>query len=274
MRKKEISEKEVRTQIKQADKRAKEIWANADFALSLYNKGASIEDISLVTGWDNQFVARRIKMAQAFPQEVRTLSIPIDVYDQSSEYPDPQRMVELAWENNWHKNDLKNNRERSFIPENPVQPPRKTPLEIALDIDDEGMTTARRLYLFLELNPANYSKWVRRHVEENIFAELDKDYFPLILQYERDISAFEAKQIPRDYKITSNFAKKLAMVSYSIKGEEVRDYFIAIEQKVKALANGEINPQIGNWILDSVDQFGKNMPRVTKDRVIRFAKGA
>ena len=35
----------------------------------------------------------------------------------------------------------------------------QTPIEIALKIDENGMTTASQLYSFLELNPSNFSKW-------------------------------------------------------------------------------------------------------------------
>ena len=37
----------------------------------------------------------------------------------------------------------------------------RTPIEIALDIDSEGMTTARKLYEFLELDSRNYSSGAR-----------------------------------------------------------------------------------------------------------------
>ena len=33
----------------------------------------------------------------------------------------------------------------------------QTPIEIALGIDENGMTTARKLYAFLELDSRNYS---------------------------------------------------------------------------------------------------------------------
>lgn len=33
----------------------------------------------------------------------------------------------------------------------------KTPIEIALQIDKDGMTTASKLYAFLELNPSNFA---------------------------------------------------------------------------------------------------------------------
>ena len=48
---------------------------------------------------------------------------------------------------------------------------RLTPIEIALGIDNEGRTTATKLYDFLELNPSNYSKWFRKNILENEFAE-------------------------------------------------------------------------------------------------------
>ncbi len=36
----------------------------------------------------------------------------------------------------------------------------QTPIEIALQIDENGMTTASNLYTFLELEPKNFSHWV------------------------------------------------------------------------------------------------------------------
>ena len=41
-----------------------------------------------------------------------------------------------------------------------------TPIEIALGVDGNGMTTAKRLYEFLELNPSIYSApagWIREY---------------------------------------------------------------------------------------------------------------
>ena len=34
-----------------------------------------------------------------------------------------------------------------------------TPIEVALGIDDDGFTTARKLYGWLDLDQSNYSKW-------------------------------------------------------------------------------------------------------------------
>ena len=40
----------------------------------------------------------------------------------------------------------------------------KTPIEIALQIDKDGMTTLSKLYDFLEINPSNYSRWCRKNI--------------------------------------------------------------------------------------------------------------
>lgn len=39
-----------------------------------------------------------------------------------------------------------------------------TPIEIALGIDENGMTTAKKLYEFLELDKSNYSRWLKRNI--------------------------------------------------------------------------------------------------------------
>ena len=44
---------------------------------------------------------------------------------------------------------------------------KKTPIEIALQIDDDGFTTAKKLYKWLELNPAHYARWVKENITEN-----------------------------------------------------------------------------------------------------------
>ena len=52
----------------------------------------------------------------------------------------------------------------------------QTPIEIALGIDENGMTTARKLYEFLGMDSRNYSRWARNNIIENEFAEENVDY--------------------------------------------------------------------------------------------------
>lgn len=53
---------------------------------------------------------------------------------------------------------------------NQVDTSTQTPIEIALKIDENGMTTASQLYSFLELHPAHFSDWCRRNIKNNKFA--------------------------------------------------------------------------------------------------------
>ena len=107
----------------------------------------------------------------------------------------------------------------------------ETPIEIALQIDKDGMTTASKLYAFLELLPSNFARWCKKNIVNNKFATENEDYFPFIMQEERD-----KPKNPRpktDYKLTSEFAKKLSMTGNTEKHEQARNYFIACEQGLK-----------------------------------------
>lgn len=57
----------------------------------------------------------------------------------------------------------------------------KTPIEVALGIDGDGMTSLRKLYDFLEINPSHYSRWCKRNIIENPFATEGVDYLPIRL---------------------------------------------------------------------------------------------
>ncbi len=107
-----------------------------------------------------------------------------------------------------------------------------TPIEIALRIDKDGMTTARNLYDFLELDKSNYSKWCKTNILENLFAEKDTDYKVFVPKDENPNGGRPTK----DYRITATFAKKLAMACKNEKGEQARCYFIACEQSLVKIA--------------------------------------
>lgn len=107
----------------------------------------------------------------------------------------------------------------------------QTPIEIALGIDADGMTTARKLYEFLGMDNKNYSRWVKSNITENQFAEEGTDYFhSSCMTSERGRGNFA-----QDYKLTAQFAKKLSMMSKSERGEQARDYFTSVEDKAKEM---------------------------------------
>jgi len=108
----------------------------------------------------------------------------------------------------------------------------QTPIEIALGIDGNGMTTARKLYDFLELNNSNYAKWYQRNILENQFATENEDYIVFVPNDENP----QGGRPTQDFKLTASFAKKLSMTAKNEKGEQARNYFIQAESKLKELA--------------------------------------
>lgn len=103
----------------------------------------------------------------------------------------------------------------------------QTPIEIALGIDENGMTTARALYEFLSGEKSNFSKWAKRNIENNEFFVENKDYWGFVIV----TNGNECK----DYRLTTDFAKHLSMESHSERGKEARQYFISVEDKAKQM---------------------------------------
>lgn len=108
----------------------------------------------------------------------------------------------------------------------------QTPIEIALGIDENGMTTARKLYEFLGMDSRNYSRWVRNNITENEFAEENVDYWVFVVKEENPFGG----RPTTDYRLTAGFAKKLSMMAKSEKGEQARRYFVRVEDGMKELA--------------------------------------
>lgn len=108
---------------------------------------------------------------------------------------------------------------------------RKTPIEIALEVDDKGMTTAKKLYSFLEFDPSHYAKWFKKNILENNFAEEDRDYWVFAQQCVN----LQGGRPTQDAKLTASFAKKLSMMQKNQKGEAARNYFVGVEDGAKKL---------------------------------------
>ncbi len=110
----------------------------------------------------------------------------------------------------------------------------QTPIEIALGIDAEGKTTAKKLYEFLEMDSTHYGRWYKSNILENPFAIENEDYEVLAIEGENPKGGIPTQ----DFKLSANFAKKLSMQGKTEKAEQARDYFITVEDKLKEVANG------------------------------------
>lgn len=103
-----------------------------------------------------------------------------------------------------------------------------TPIEIALGVDEQGRTTARKLYDFLGLAKGQFSRWCKTNILENQFAEEGVDYEGFDINVEGNIV--------KDYRLTASFAKKLSMTAKNERGEQAREYFVKAEDKLKEVA--------------------------------------
>ena len=103
----------------------------------------------------------------------------------------------------------------------------QTPIEIALGIDENGMTTAKKLFDFLGMSVNNYSRWFKSNITDNEFAEENADYFLFLTNEEHK------GHISQDAKLTAAFAKKLSMQQKNERGEQARQYFVKVEDKAK-----------------------------------------
>ena len=111
---------------------------------------------------------------------------------------------------------------------------------ISIGVDENGMTTARKLYEFLELAPANYARWCKSNITENEFAEDGVDYYSSLMKSEGKGNFAE------DYKLTAHFAKKLSCKGNTAKAEAARKYFVGLEEKVKqdVIDRKNLSPQL------------------------------
>lgn len=116
----------------------------------------------------------------------------------------------------------------------------QTPIEIALCVDENGMTTAKKLYEFLEMDSSNYSRWCKSNITGNEFAEENVDYWAFVINDEW------GGQATTDYKLTASFAKKLSMKGNGEKAEQARQYFITVEDKAKEMVinRSQLSPQM------------------------------
>ena len=107
----------------------------------------------------------------------------------------------------------------------------RTPIEVALDMDKDGFTTAKKLYNWLELDDAHYARWVKTNILENPYADEGSDYSPIRVSKKQGRGNFAI-----DYKLSASFAKKLAMSTRSVRGEQARIYFLQCEKTLMLLA--------------------------------------
>lgn len=90
------------------------------------------------------------------------------------------------------------------------------------------VVSARELYDFLELDKSHWTRWYKKNIIDNPFALENQDWVGFAIM----ANGNETK----DFSVTVDFAKRLAMMTRTEKGESARNYFIECEKKMNALS--------------------------------------
>ena len=95
------------------------------------------------------------------------------------------------------------------------------------DINGELQQTvnARELYEALGLDKSHWSRWTKKNILNNQFAVENSDYVGFAIVVNGNETT--------DYALVIDFAKKLAMQVKTMQGEQVRQYFIECERKLR-----------------------------------------
>lgn len=101
--------------------------------------------------------------------------------------------------------------------------------------------SARELYEFLGFDVSNWSKWYQKNIVDNPFAVQGEDWEPLVVATNYEDKAVTGQwtnpRPSKDFLISLDFAKRLAMMARTPKGEEARRYFIECEQRYRQIAS-------------------------------------
>lgn len=125
-----------------------------------------------------------------------------------------------------------------------------------------GMTTAKKLYEFLELDSTHYARWFKTNIINNEFAEENIDFKPFAINGEC------GGQASQDAKLTAHFAKKLSQKASGAKGEQAREYFTTLEERVKqkVIDLEQLDPQtkLMNLLVQSISRNELERKRQTE----------
>lgn len=112
-----------------------------------------------------------------------------------------------------------------------------------IGIDEKGLVSAKELYLGLELNEKNWSRWYPTNIEKNEFFIENKDWTRVqhdVKGIRHDDENLKGGRPTTDFAISIEFAKHIAMMARTEKSHEYRNYFIQCEEKIKE--NKQLSP--------------------------------
>ena len=123
--------------------------------------------------------------------------------------------------------------------------------------EEVNSVDARTLYLDLGYSEANFTTWMKKEME--LFTE-GVDY-ELILKKKKQVSGTKTT---KNWIITLDTAKELAMMSKTIRGKEIRNYFIQVEKVAKNIL-GEKRLELE---LKKLDNESKLLEQSLQDSIV------
>lgn len=133
----------------------------------------------------------------------------------------------------------------------------------------DGRVSARDTYEFLQLTPGQFARWSKSNITENQFADENQDYTVVDINVDvRNNLAGTVERTIADYRLSVPFAKKLCMLSKTERGEQARDYSIAVEDRLKRVAQlPQLTP---NEMILQLAQSAVELERQVKEHDQRF----
>ncbi len=134
-------------------------------------------------------------------------------------------------------------------------------LKTDIGAEELNSVNSRELYDFLGLAKGQYSRWIKAAIEKYDFEEKE-DYVCFDMNVEGTIA--------KTYIVTLDMAKELCMVSNTIKGKQVRKYFIEVEKEANKpltveqllLANAKMIENLQNKVVVLEHKVEKDEPKV------------
>lgn len=135
-----------------------------------------------------------------------------------------------------------------------------------LDYEGKKAISLRELYLFLGLNISQYSRWYKTNILDNQFAVDGVDY--------DGFDMMSNGNPVREFAISIDFAKKIAMMAKTEKGEQARNYFIEVEKQLnKPLSEIEILQRSITLLVQQQKELKQIESRVEKLEVKSIGSG-
>lgn len=119
--------------------------------------------------------------------------------------------------------------------------------------------SAKELYLGLGLSPTQWARWSKENIEKNFFFIEGKDFIGL------DIMSNGNKT--RDYAISIELAKHIAMQAKTPNSHEYRNYMIECEQKLK---ESQSNKTPAELLLEQVQLLVKHEREIAETKRLAY----